>query len=177
MTTKFISPDWSGLKVAILANGPTMTQDLANSARDASDRSIVVNRAVRFARTADLFVALDPEHHVDLQFDGQRAVGVESDDIDAQYPGSMYETVELGVGHSIEIRNNLLAAMRIAARSGAAQVDVYGYDGPAYEAQHDFRGLVEGVAQIVAASPSVTWRFAEAGGSPFSLEQSDVATE
>lgn len=147
MTTQFQAPDWAGETVAILGNGPAMSHELVASVR--ADRVIVCNRAVRFAPHADLFVALDPEHHVDLDFDGLRVVGVECD-ADAMYAGLLYERVEMGVGDTIEIRNNLLAAIRIAAATGAARIVLYSVDTAAYEAQHDFRGVTEGLAALVA---------------------------
>lgn len=147
MTTQFQAPDWTGETVAILGNGPGMSHELA--ARVRADRVIACNRAVRFAPHADLFVALDPEHHVDLDFDGLRVVGVECD-VDAMYNGLMYERVVLGEGHVIEIRNNLLAAIRLAAACNPARITLYGVDTSAYEAQHDFRGVTEGLAALVA---------------------------
>lgn len=147
MTTQFQAPDWSGLTVAILGNGPGMSHELAASVR--ADRVIACNRAVRFSPYADLFVALDPEHHVDLDFDGLRVVGVECE-ADAMYAGLLYERVVLGEGHVIEIRNNLLAAIRIAAATGSARIALYGVDTAAYEAEHDFRGVTEGLAALVA---------------------------
>ena len=157
MTTPWtIPPDlWAGQTVAILGAGPDMTAELAETAR--GHKTIAVNRAVKFAPWADLFVALDPHHpfweEADrLGFKGMRVCGVECD-YDALYPGMMYERVSVAPGHVIEIRNNALAAIRIAARAGAARILLLGFDAERYEEVHahtGFSGLVAGLEQITA---------------------------
>ena len=131
MTTPWIVPHmWEGETVAILGAGPDMTRELAESAR--GYKSIAVNRAVKFAPDADMFVALDPHHPFWADaagFKGLRVCGVECD-IDALYPGMMYETVRIGPGHTIEIRNNALAAIRIAALAGAEDGDRLAFPHP-----------------------------------------------
>lgn len=156
MTTPWtIAPIWTGLTVAILGAGPDMTAELAETAR--GHKTIAVNRAVKFAPWADAFVALDPHHPFweeadNVGFKGLRICGVECD-IDALYPGMMYETVVMGEGHTQEIRNNALAAIRIAQRLGAAKIILLGFDPERYEEVHahtGFTGLVQGLAQITA---------------------------
>lgn len=157
MTTPWTIPAdlWAGETVAILGAGPDMTAELAETAR--GHKTIVVNRAVKFAPWADMFVALDPHHpfweEADrLDFKGLRVCGVECD-IDALYAGMFYEAVALGEGHVIEIRNNALAAIRIAALAGAAKIILLGFDPERYEEVHahtGFRGLVQGLEQIAA---------------------------
>jgi hypothetical protein len=143
---------WEGETVAILGAGPDMTRELADSAR--GYKSIAVNRAVKFAPDADMFVALDPHHPFWADaagFKGLRVCGVECD-IDALYPGMMYETVRIGPGHTIEIRNNALAAIRIAERAGAARILLLGFDPARYEEIHKetgFYGLIQGLKQII----------------------------
>src|SRR5574340_452042 len=85
------------------------------------------NRAVRYAPWADMFVALDPHHPFweeadKLGFTGVRVCGVDCD-YDAMYAGPFYERVG-----SLEIRNNALAALRIAFRSGAKRIILLGFD-------------------------------------------------
>ena len=146
---------WTGETVAILGAGPDMTAELAETAR--GHKTIAVNRAVKFAPWADMFVALDPHHPFfeeadKLDFKGMRICGVECA-IDALYPGMLYETVQIAEGHTIEIRNNALAAIRIAARAGAAKIILLGFDPERYEEVHahtGFFGLVQGLAQIIA---------------------------
>ena len=158
MATKWQIPSdmWAGETVAILGAGPDMTEDLAASAK--GYKTIAVNRAVRFAPWADMFVALDPHHPFweeadSLGFAGMRVIGVDHDDYDALYPGMMYERVMMPDGAQIEIRNNALAAIRIAFRAGAKKIILLGFDPERYEEVHahtGFRGLKEGLNQIIA---------------------------
>lgn len=147
---------WAGETVAILGAGPDMTEELANTAK--GHKTIAVNRAVKFAPWADMFVALDPHHPFweeadKLGFNGMRVIGVDHDDYDALYPGMMYEAVKMPDGAVIEIRNNALAAIRIAFRAGARKIILMGFDPERYEETHahtGFRGLKEGLEQIIA---------------------------
>ena len=158
MTTKWQIPAdmWQGETVAILGAGPDMTEELALTAK--GHKTIAVNRAVKFAPWADMFVALDPHHPFweeadQLGFSGIRILGVEHDDYDANYCGMMYETVQIEPGHSIEIRNNALAAIRIAFRAGAKKIILLGFDAERYEETHahtGFYGLKQGLEQIIA---------------------------
>lgn len=151
MTTKW-NPDgiWQGETVAILGAGPDMTEELALTAK--GYKTIAVNRAVRYAPWADMFVALDPHHPFweeadKLGFTGIRVCGVECD-YDAMYAGMFYERVG-----SLEIRNNALAALRIAFRSGAKHIILIGFDTARYEEVHahtGFTGLTAGLAQMLA---------------------------
>lgn len=157
MTTPWTIPAdlWAGETVAILGAGPDMTAELAETAR--GHKTIAVNRAVKFAPWADMFVALDPHHpfweEADrLEFSGMRICGVDCE-IDALYAGMFYERVAMPDGSTIEIRNNALAAIRIAERTGAKKIVLLGFDPERYEEVHShtgFRGLVAGLAQITA---------------------------
>ena len=155
MTTRWtIPPDlWKGETVAILGAGPDMTAELAERAR--GFKTIACNRAVKFAPWADMFVALDPHHpfYADPgDFAGLRICGVECE-LDALYAGMFYETVQIAPGNTIEIRNNALAAIRIAAMAGAAKILLLGFDPERYEEVHShtgFYGLVQGLEQIIA---------------------------
>lgn len=153
MTTKWtITREWEGETVAILGAGPDMTAELAESAR--GNKTIAVNRAVKFAPWADMFVALDPLHPFwegREEFQGIKVCGIECD-YDARYPGMLYETVRTDRG-TIQIRNNALAAIRIAERMGAEKILLLGFDPERYEETHahkGFFGLVDGLKQITA---------------------------
>ena len=157
MTTKFnVAGMWQGETVAILGAGPDMTAELAETAR--GFKTIAVNRAVKFAPWADCFVALDPHHPFweeadKLGFKGIRILGVENTDYDAFYLGMMYETVQISPNHTIQIRNNALAAIRIAYLAGAKKIILLGFDPERYEEIHahtGFRGLKQGLEQITA---------------------------
>lgn len=151
MTTPW-NPDgiWQGETVAILGAGPDMTEELALTAK--GHKTIAVNRAVKFAPWADMFVALDPHHPFweeadNLGFTGIRVCGVECD-YDAMYAGMFYEKAG-----ELDIRNNALAALRIAFRAGAKRIILLGFDTERYEEVHahtGFTGLTEGLAQMVA---------------------------
>jgi hypothetical protein len=157
MTTAWQIPAdlWAGEKVAILGAGPDMTAELAETAR--GYKTIAVNRAVKFAPWADMFVALDPHHPFweeadNVGFTGIRVCGVECD-LEANYAGIFYETVQIAPGHTIQIRNNALAALRIASMSGTKEILLLGFDPERYEEVHahtGFYGLVQGLAQMIA---------------------------
>ena len=157
MTTRFdLTGLWNGETVAILGAGPDMTEELAATAN--GHKTIAVNRAVKFAPWADMFVALDPHHPFweeadNLGFKGIRILGVERDDYDAYYCGMWYERVQIAPGHVIEIRNNALAAIRIAEKAGAKKIILLGFDPSRYEEIHKhtcFYGLTEGLEQVIA---------------------------
>lgn len=149
-----ISNIWAGETVAILGAGPDMTIELAQRARQY--KTIAVNRAIQFAPDADMFVALDPLHpfwEAAEHFNGIKVCGVECD-YDAYYLGMFYETVRIGKNHVIEIRNNALAAIRIAVMAGAKKIILLGFDPERYEEIHfkkcGFYGFVQGLEQVVA---------------------------
>jgi len=158
MTTTWQIPAdmWRCETVAILGAGPDMTEELAATAK--GHKTIAVNRAVKFAPWADMFVALDPHHPFweeadKLGFKGMRVIGVEHDDYDALYTGMMYERVTLRGGEEIEVRNNALAAIRIAFKAGAKKIILIGFDPERYEEIHahtGFRGLSEGLEKIIS---------------------------
>jgi len=154
MTTRFdIKGIWQGDTVAILGAGPDMTSELAQKAKE--HKTIAVNRAIKFAPDADMFVALDPHHPFwdsAKDFKGIKICGVECD-YDAYYIGMMYEKVEITPGHVVEIRNNALAAIRIAYLAGAKKIILLGFDPERYEEIHahtGFYGLKQGLEQITA---------------------------
>ncbi|MBS0424608.1 MAG: hypothetical protein JSR71_09355 [Proteobacteria bacterium] len=158
MTTKWTIPSdlWFGETVAILGAGPDMTEELAAKAK--GFKTIACNRAIKFAPWADMFVALDPHHPFweeadKLGFKGMRIIGVEHDDFDALYLGMMYERVQISPLETIEIRNNAMAAIRIAYLAGANKIMLIGFDPERYEEIHahtGFRGLKQGLEQIIA---------------------------
>jgi hypothetical protein len=154
MTTRFdINGIWQGDTVAILGAGPDMTSELAQKAKE--HKTIAVNRAIKFASNADMFVALDPHHPFwdsAKDFKGIKICGVECD-YDAYYIGMMYEKVEITPGHVVEIRNNALAAIRIAYLAGAKKIILLGFDPERYEEIHahtGFYGLKQGLEQITS---------------------------
>lgn len=153
MTQKVSLKDiWKGETVAILGAGPDMTEELAQ--KSYQYKTIAVNRAIKFAPNADMFVALDPHYPFwddAKDFNGIKICGVECD-YDAVYIGMLYEKVKIA-GGVIEIRNNALAAIRIAEIAGAKKIILLGFDPERYEEIHahtGFRGLKEGLEQITS---------------------------
>ena len=155
MTQRFdISGLWQGETVAILGAGPDMTEELAEKARQY--KTIAVNRAIKFAPNADMFVALDPLHpfwEAAENFDGIKICGVECG-YDAYYLGMFYETVRISNTESLQIRNNALAAIRIAVMAGATKLLLLGFDPERYEEIHfkkcGFHGFKQGLEQVTA---------------------------
>lgn len=149
MTTRHeIAPIWSGQTVAVIGNGPSLIDELLAEAKGRP--CIAVNRGARRAPWADMLVSIDanwPDECAD--FAGLRIVGVEREELDALYVAMPYEAVTLAPGHVIHLRNNALAAIRIAAQAGASEILLYGMDPAEYEALHDFRGFAEGLLALI----------------------------
>jgi hypothetical protein len=126
-TTWKIPADWQGETVAVLASGPNMSQDVADSLRE--HRRIVVNYTHRLAPDADMLVAMDgnwPQEYRD--FAGLRVTGIKDDTLDALYIGPRWEPVRLDANTVIEIHNSGLTAVRIAALMGASRIIMAGFD-------------------------------------------------
>lgn len=145
--------------VAILAAGPSMTQGLADSVRHLP--RIAVRRAFEFAPDADMLVSIDgPCGTLDdafwddaRDFAGLKVCGTECDGLDALYLPIAHERVTLSETHVVEFRNNGLAAIRMAAAAGAAEILPLGFDTEAYEEKHahtGFMGLTAGLAALKA---------------------------
>lgn len=154
-----IPPDlWAGETVAVIVNGPSLTQEMIDDVKHY--KRIAVRRAFERVPSADMLVALDgPTGSMDdafwedaRDFKGIKVCGLKCD-VDALYPGLMYERVEISPTHTIEIRNNGLAGIRLAAQGGAAKILLAGFDAERYDAEHahtGFWGMKEGLAQIIA---------------------------
>ena len=139
---------WPGETVAILGNGAALTKELASTERP--PRAIAVNRAAAVAPWADMLVSIDGNWPAEADdFAGMRIVGVESD-LDAFYVHLPHEVVTLGPGNIVHLRNNAMAAMRIAAAAGAAKLVLLGFDTDRYEELHSFPGLTIGLAALIA---------------------------
>ena len=149
MTTPWKVPElWPGKTVAVIGDGPDLTDEALAAAK--SYPSIAANNAISRAPWADMLVSIDGNWPPEAEdFAGLRVVGNESS-IDALYVNMPHEIVTLAPGHVVHIRNNALAAIRIAAQGGAVKILLLGFDTEAYEALHDFRGLTEGLAALIA---------------------------
>ena len=148
MTTRHeIAPIWAGQTVAVIGNGPSLTDELLAEAK--GHPCIAVNRAARRAPWADMLVSIDGNWPDDCaDFAGLRVVGVERDDLDALCVAMPYEAVTIAPGHVLHIRNNALSAIGIAAQAGAAEILLYGMDPAEYEALHDFQGFAKALRAL-----------------------------
>lgn len=161
MTTPWIIPPmFAGQTVAVLASGASLTQEAADSVKHLP--RIAVRRAFRLAPDADMLIALDgPPNHgfwdESKDFAGIRICGVECE-MDAMYLCIPHERVTLSPSHVIEIRNNGLAAIRVAAMAGATKILLLGFDPEPYSHFYDgvdsdwdqYPGLAAGLAQLIS---------------------------
>jgi hypothetical protein len=125
-----ILPIWQGQTVAVLASGKSLTQELADSVKQLP--RIAVRRAFRLAPDADYVLSLDGPPNFGFwdesaSCSGTRVCGVECD-LDVAYLNIAHEPVTIGPGHVIEIRNNGIAAIRLAAMLGASRILLLGFD-------------------------------------------------
>jgi hypothetical protein len=161
MTNKFNPPDWSGQEVAVLASGRSLTAELADSVKHL--RRIAVRRACRLAPDADIVLALDAPPNFGFWDEihdvaGIRVCGVPVDELDAYHVHIAHERVAIAPGHVLEVRNNGLAAIRLAAMTGARKIVLVGFDAPPYghfygDADPDwdqYPGLEAGIVAITA---------------------------
>ena len=149
---------WEGETVAVLASGPSMDQALADSVKQ--HRRICARRSFRFAPDADMLVTLDGPCDAEFweeakTFAGLLIIGFECDEADALYLSLPHERITLGEGHVIELRNNGLAAIRVAAMAGAARILLLGFDRGLYEQRENnvaigLIGLEEGLDALIA---------------------------
>ena len=134
MTAASITPDWKGETVAIFASGPSMSPEIAESIRG-TRRTIAINmQAIDCAPWADVIYGSDfrfwKEHGPQLiDLPGRKFHILQA----LAYPG--VETL-LPSKHMIDDRpthlamggNSGYAALCLAAKFGAARVELYGYD-------------------------------------------------
>jgi hypothetical protein len=130
MTTLWtIPPLWTGKTVAVLASGPSMSPEAADSVRELP--CIAINSSYLLAPWADMLFEHDlhwwqanPQAE---QFDGLRVCAQEGD-IDAHLVRLPTDLVVMGPGHSVDMRNSALAAVWLAAEAGASKILLYGFD-------------------------------------------------
>ncbi|MRV72569.1 hypothetical protein GJ700_12710 [Duganella sp. FT92W] len=149
MTTALtIEPVWAGETVAVLGNAPCLDAELEYLPRPI--HAIACNQAVIKAPWVDMMVSIDANWRLEADgYQGVRIIGFESPDIDACFLPIRYEEVVIGPAHTIHIRSNLLAAIRIAAQAGAAKVLLVGIDPEFYEANLQAPGTVAGLAALI----------------------------
>jgi predicted O-methyltransferase YrrM len=160
MTHRCILPDWAGKTVAVLASGKSLTQAAADAVRHLP--RIAVRRAFRLAPDADIVLALDgPPNHgfwdESVGISGMRICGAPVEGLDAAWLNIPHEVVTLRPGHVIHVRNNGLAAIRVAAMTGANRILLVGFDpepfghfyGSADSDWDKYPGLTQGLVALV----------------------------
>jgi len=153
-------PDWTGKTVAVLASGKNLTQATADAVKHLP--RIAVRRAFRLAPDADIVLALDgPPNHgfwdESVGISGMRICGAPVEGLDVAYLHVPHEVVTLRPGHVIHVRNNGLAAIRVAAMTGANRIVLVGFDpepfghfyGNADSDWDKYPGLTQGLVALV----------------------------
>ncbi|MDO8313079.1 MAG: TylF/MycF/NovP-related O-methyltransferase [Sideroxyarcus sp.] len=171
MTTKW-KPDglFTGATVAIIGDGPSMTQELADSVRHLP--RVCARLGCRWALDADIGMAIDAPPNLGrwpgdmppspgfwpwaLQnFRGKLVTAGETDELPPEV-GSFWHRWEMVTvvdpTHVIELRQNFMSAMHIAEQGGAAKILLVGLDTDAYDTMYMGQGLYfgKGIEQLTA---------------------------
>ena len=171
MTTKW-KPDglFAGQTVAVLASGPSLTQELADSVRHLP--RVCARWAIKRAPDADMCVAVDAPPNEGFwpyaleNFKGLKITAVETDALpEVMFWWHRWEmiTISEAPSHVIEIRNNGMSAIHLAEEAGAAKILLLGFDpgdprhfyddAVGYEGivgNEWYGGLTKGLEQLVA---------------------------
>lgn len=137
MTTKW-KPDglFAGKTVAVLASGPSLTQELADAVRHLP--RICARWAIKRAPDADMVIAIDPPPNEGFwpyaleNFKGLKITSGEMDTLPAEVMSYWHRwemvTISEVPSHVIEFRNNGMSAIHIAEQGGAAKILKLGFD-------------------------------------------------
>lgn len=124
-------PRWQGRTVAVLASGPSMSQTVADKVKEAGLPAIVVNNTFRLAPWADVLYAADAKWW-QLTPDAMDFAGVK---ISCEPVRGILSLRNAGAsGYSDEpdcvhtYGNSGAQAIQIAAKAGAAQILLFGFD-------------------------------------------------
>lgn len=126
-----VPPLWRGRTVAILASGPSMSQEVANLVRAAGIRAIVINSTYRLAPWADMLYAADAqwwrEHPMAQEFPGLRvSVSAMLGVLQLQNTGTEgYEPHRMGIRTG---GNSGYQALHIAIHGEAERILLCGFD-------------------------------------------------
>jgi hypothetical protein len=136
-----IPQQWRFKTVAVLASGPSMSQQLADRLRSMEMPTIVVNDTYRLAPWADVLYAADAGWWTTnpREFKGMKVSC-------SQVPGVLQLRNAGKVGYSDEADcvhtygNSGAQAIQIAAKAGAARILLYGFDmrGGHWHGEHAF---------------------------------------
>lgn len=159
-----IAGRYAGRTVAVVGNAANAAWQVRQIADNMA--IIAVNRGVQHVAhhpALDCMVSLDANWgHAAKYVTCPRIVGFDGcDHISAFYYPAPHEVVQAGPGQVLHIRSNLITALRLAHRGGAAGVLLVGIDLPHYQAHYNAPGIVAGVAQacaqLRAAGLQVAW--------------------
>ena len=171
MTTRW-TPDgiFQGQTVAIIGDGPSMTQELADSVRHLP--RVCARLGCRWALDADIGIAIDAPPNLgrwpgDMppspgfwpwaleNFKGKLITAGETDELPPEV-GSFWHRWEMVTivdpTHVIELRQNYMSAIHIAEQGGAAKILLLGLDTEAYDEMYKLQGLylTKGIEQLTA---------------------------
>lgn len=170
MTTQW-KPDglFQGKTVAVIGDGPSMNQELADAVRHLP--RVCARLGCRWALEADVTIAIDGPPNLgrwpsDMpsvagfwpwaleNFKGKLVTAGETDELPAEV-GSFWHrwemiTVSEVPSHVIEIRQNYMSAMHIAEQGGAAKILLLGLDAKEYDEINQGLYLTKGIEQLTA---------------------------
>lgn len=171
MTTKW-KPDglFTGQTVAVIGDGPSMTQELADAVNHLP--RVCARLGCRWALDADIGMAIDAPPNLgrwpgDMppspgfwpwaleNFKGKLITAGETDELPPEV-GSFWHRWEMVTvvdpTHVIEIRQNYMSAMHIAEQGGAAKILLLGLDAKEYDDMYAGQGLylAKGIEQLTA---------------------------
>lgn len=139
---------WPGKRVAILAPGPSMSQEVANSVRARGLPTIALNRSVELAPWADMLVASDSAfwhtyERMLAPFAGLR-VGCQAAPAPPPNVNWLKTSGQTGYDPNPEFvrtgANSGYAAIHIAAQAGATEIELHGYDMRGINGRQHFHG-------------------------------------
>lgn len=120
---------WKGEAVAVFATGPSLARKALKRVRDM--RAIAVKASFQLIPWAEMVVCHDRswwETEVAQGFEGIRVSGQEGAP-NTVFVRGRHERVELTPGHIVEIASSGLLAVRVAAMTGPARIELHGFDG------------------------------------------------
>lgn len=158
-------PSLTGRKVLIVGNAPGISREVVSQIL--TDYTIAVSAGVKHAPFADMLVGIDAKIQATADVDtvaafnafaGLFLVGVPSDDLRTTLHHMPYERVRFAPGNEVDIRNNGISAIRVAAELGATDITLVGFSAEEYDAREAHCGFA-GVTAI--ALPALIAELAE----------------
>jgi uncharacterized Rossmann fold enzyme len=144
-------PDLAGKTVLVIGN---------NKSADATikaDYVITASCSIKYAPKADMHICIDgvlPPPRVDKEsakafkeFEGLRIIGVPTDNPNVLFHHMPHEIVKLSDTHTVEMRNNGISAIRVAAECGAKKIILSGFDMKVYDEENAAYGFGCGVSE------------------------------